>query len=244
QFGLGWVISQENFMKDNGIFDFLKLRGSWGELYNGALGGSAGTRTISQVSLDLADLLTNGIVSTNNFTDLVREKLVETNVGISARLFDNRLSLEADYFIRDTKDLVVPVQQAIVGNTLLMNVGEMRNKGFELALGWSQNISDNWSFSVNANVATLDNEVTKIDSDQGYFDTGTAEFRQRLMVGEPVNAFFGYEVAGVYQNDAQVAADPIAVTNGLVPGDLIYRDQNGDGILDDSDRVVLGSYLP
>src|SRR5690606_13015849 len=125
QFGLGWVISEEGFMQDNGVFDFLKLRGSWGELLNGALGGSAGTRTISQVSLDLADLLTNGIVSTNNFTDLVREKLVETNVGISARLFDNRLSLEADYFIRDTKDLVVPVQQAIVGNTLLMNVGEM-----------------------------------------------------------------------------------------------------------------------
>src|SRR5690606_4454674 len=84
----------------------------------------------------------------------------------------------------------------------------------------------------------------KIDSDQGYFDTGSAEFRQRLMVGEPVNSFFGYDVVGVYQNDAEVASDPIAVANGLVPGDLKYRDTNGDGVLDNNDRVVLGSYLP
>ncbi|MFI0430186.1 SusC/RagA family TonB-linked outer membrane protein [Mariniflexile sp. HMF6888] len=244
QFGVGWVISKESFMQDNSIFDFLKLRGSWGELANGAIGGSAGARTISQVSVDIADLLTNGIVSTNNFTDLVREVLEETNVGISARMFDNRLSLETDYYIRDTKDLVVPVQQAIVGNTLLQNVGEMRNKGFEFAANWNQTLSDNWSFNIGTNFSTLDNKITKIDSDQGYFDTGSAEFRQRLIVGEPVNSFFGYEVAGVYQNDAEVANDPIATANGLVPGDLKYRDQNDDDIIDDNDRVVIGSYLP
>jgi TonB-linked SusC/RagA family outer membrane protein len=244
QLGVGWVISEENFMKDNGVFNFLKFRGSWGQLPNGALGGSAGARTISQVTVDIADMLTNGLISTNNFTDLVREVLEETNVGISARILENRLTLEADYYIRDTKDLVVPVQQAIVGNTLLQNVGEMRNKGFEFAANWNQTLTENWSFSLGANFSTLDNAVTKIDSDQGYFDTGSAEFRQRLMIGEPVNSFFGWEVAGVYQNDAEVAADPIAIDNSLVPGDLKYRDQNGDGIIDDADRVVLGSYLP
>lgn len=244
QFGVGWIISEENFMQDNGIFDFLKLRGSWGQLPNGAIGGSAGARTISQVTLSINDLLTNGIISSNNFTDLKREVLEETNLGISARLFSNKLTLEADYYIRDTKDLVVPVQQAIVGNTLLLNVGEMRNQGLEIAADWSQSISDSWSFNIGANISTLKNSVTRIDSDQGYFDTGSAEFRQRLIVGEPVNSFFGWEVAGVYQNDAEVANDPIAVDNNLVPGDLKYRDQNGDGVIDDADRVVLGSYLP
>src|SRR5690606_1734734 len=82
QFGLGWVISSERFMEDNGLFDFLKLRGSWGELANGALGGSAGTRTITQTTVDIGDQLTNGIISSNNFTDLVREVLEETNIGI------------------------------------------------------------------------------------------------------------------------------------------------------------------
>ncbi|MCB0446372.1 MAG: TonB-dependent receptor [Gelidibacter sp.] len=244
QFGAGWVISEESFMKDNGIFDFLKLRGSWGELPNGGGVGSTGARTISQVTLDINDLLTNGIISSNNFTNLKREILEETNFGISARMFENRLDLEADYYIRDTKDLIVPVQQAIVGNTLLLNVGEMRNEGLEVAAGWTQTISDNWSFKVGANIGTLKNSITKIDSEQGYFDTGSAEFRQRLIVGEPVNAFYGLEVAGVYQNDAEVANDPIAVANNLVPGDLRYVDQDNNMIIDDKDRVVLGSYLP
>ncbi|MGE5943937.1 MAG: SusC/RagA family TonB-linked outer membrane protein, partial [Flavobacteriales bacterium] len=244
QFGLGWVITKESFMQNNGVFDFLKLRASWGELANGALGGSAGSRTISQTTLDIGDELTNGIISSNNFTNLVREVLEEKNVGISARMFDNRLNLEADYYIRDTKNLVLPVQQAIIGNTLLLNVGEMRNKGFEVAANWSQTLSDNWSFNIGGNIATLDNSVTKIDSPQGYVDTGSAEFRQRLMIGEPVNSFFGYEVVGVYQNDTEVANDPIAVTNGLVPGDLRYRDQNNDDIINAEDRVVIGSYLP
>ncbi len=244
QFGAGWVISEESFMQNNGIFDFLKLRGSWGLLPNGGGVGSTGARTISQVTVDINDMLTNGIISSNNFTDLKREVLEETNLGISARLFNNKLSLEADYYIRDTKDLIVPVQQAIVGNTLLLNVGEMRNQGVEVAANWSQSISDDWSFTIGANIATLKNSITKIDSEQGYFDTGSAEFRQRLIVGEPVNAFFGWEVAGVYQNDAEVANDPIAVANNLVPGDFKYTDQNGDDVIDDNDRVVLGSYLP
>lgn len=244
QFGLGWVISSERFMEDNGLFDFLKLRGSWGELANGALGGSAGTRTITQTTVDIGDQLTNGIISSNNFTDLVREVLEETNIGISARMFNNRLTLETDYFIRKTKNLVLPVQQAIIGNSLLLNVGEMRNRGFEITANWSQSLSDNLSFNIGGNIATLDNSVTKINSSQGYVDTGSAEFRQRLMIGEPVNSFYGYEVVGVYQNAAEVAADPIAVTNGLVPGDLKYRDQNGDNVINADDRVIIGSYLP
>lgn len=244
QFGVGWVISEESFMQNSGVIDFLKLRASWGELANGALGGSAGSRTITQTTVDIGDQLTNGIISSNNFTDLVREVLEETNVGISARMFNNRLNLEADYYIRDTKNLVLPVQQAIIGNSLLLNVGEMRNEGFELAASWSQSLSDNWSFNIGGNIATLKNSVTKINSPQGYVDTGSAEFRQRLMIGQPVNSFFGYEVVGVYQNSSEVASDPIAVSNNLVPGDLKYRDQNGDNIINADDRVIIGSYLP
>ncbi|MDG5491321.1 TonB-dependent receptor [Psychroserpens sp. SPM9] len=242
--GLGWVISNETFMEDNGLFNFLKLRGSWGQLANGAIGGSSGTRTVSQITTAINDVATNGIISSSNFTDLEREILEETNVGISARLFDNRLSLEADYYIRDTKKLVIPVDQPIVSNTILENVGEMRNKGIEIAANWNQRLNDNWSFSVGGNIATLKNEVTKINSSAGYFDTGSAEFRQRSRVGDPIEAFFGWEVVGVYQNTEEVMNDPIAVANGLEPGDFKFRDQDNDGDIDADDRVVLGSYLP
>ena len=248
--GLGWVISNEDFMSSNGIFDFLKLRASWGQLANGSLGGSSGTRTVSQVVTDIGDIPTNGILTTNTFQDLKREILEETNFGISSRLFNSRLGLEIDYYIRDTKNLVLPREVPITAEVVFDNIGEMRNQGLEIAASWSQSINDNWSFSVGANIATLKNEVTKINSEQGYFDTGSAEFRQRLIVGEPVNAFFGWEIEGVYQNDAQVAADPTAQyeltenNNQLVPGDFIYKDQNNDGRIDAEDRVVLGSYLP
>ncbi len=84
---------------------------------------------------------------------------------------------------------------------------------------------------------------------QPYIDGGQAEFRQRTMVGEPLLAFFGYETNGVYQNAAEIAADPVAVDNGLVPGDFRYKDQQGEGeegygVINDDDRVVLGSYFP
>ena len=79
---------------------------------------------------------------------------------------------------------------------------------------------------------------------QSYIDGGSAEFRQRTYVGEPLMAFYGREVEGVYQNQAEIEADPFAVANGLVPGDFKYKDQNSDGIIDDDDRVILGSYLP
>ncbi|MEP5936115.1 MAG: TonB-dependent receptor [Winogradskyella arenosi] len=248
--GLGWVLSEENFLSDSNTINFLKLRGSWGQLANGFLGGSAGTRTVSQTTADIGDTQMNGILTTNTFQNLKREILEETNFGISSRLFNNRLTFEVDYYIRDTKDLVLPKVTPITAEVVDTNIGEMRNQGLEVAATWTQHINDDWSFSIGGNIATLKNEVTIIDSEQGYVDTGSAEFRQRLIVGEPVNAFYGWEVAGVYQNDAQVAADPTAQyeasqnNNQLIPGDLIYKDQNNDGVIDADDRVVLGSYLP
>ena len=244
QLGLGWVISNEKFLSDNNYIDFLKLRATWGQLANGSLSGSSGTNTINTIVTAIDDTQTGGIIGSSTFQNLKREIMEETNFGISARLFNSRLSLEADYYIRDIKDLVASREVPITGNFVFDNIGEMRNKGFEFAANWNQTINDNWKFSIGGNFATLDNEVTKLDNGREYIDTGSAEFRQRIQVGEPINHFFGLEVAGVYQNNTEVANDPIAVDNGLVPGDFKYVDQNNDGIIDDNDRVNIGSYLP
>src|SRR5690606_20518871 len=181
---------------------------------------------------------------TSNVFSSPRWKLVEElNFVLTSNLFDSRLTLDADYYTRDTKNAAIRVEIPLIGGSVLRNVGIIRNSGFEMALDWSDQITDNWSYSIGGNFATLKNEVIDLFG-QPYIDGGTAEFRQRSIVGQPVLAFFGREVIGVYQNEAEINADPVAQENNLEPGDLKFRDQNNDGVIDDADRVILGSYFP
>ncbi len=241
--GAGWVLSEEDFLKENDILNYLKLRASWGQLGNSNVPASDGANTTSIVDTAIDGVLVSGTVSSSTFSSLKWELTEETNVGITSRLLDNRLSIDADYFIRDTKEAVIPVGFPLIAGSVNKSVGSIRNSGFELAMNWNSSVSDNFKYTIGANISTLKNEVLDLYG-QEYIDGGSAEFRQRSYVGEPLLAFYGREVVGVYQNDAQVQADPAAVANGLVPGDLIYKDQNNDGLIDDEDRVVLGSYLP
>lgn len=240
--GLGWVLSEEDFLKDNSFFNFLKLRASWGELGNDGVPSSAGSNTINVISTDIGDIQTGGVTSTSTFTNNTWEVIEEKNIGINLKTFNNRLSIDADYYVRDTKNAIMPVLVPIINLTVLKNSGVIRNQGMEIALNWSDDISKDFSYSIGTNVTTLKNETISLNDE--YIDSGSAEFRQRTMVGEPIQAFFGYETAGVYQNQAQIDADPIAVSNGLVPGDFIYKDLNNDGMINDDDRKVIGSYLP
>lgn len=240
--GVGWVLSEESFLEDSSVFNFLKLRGSWGKLGNDKVPSSEGSITSDVVFTALGDIRYSGVLTNSDFTSLKWEVTEETNVGISATLFEN-LSLEADYYIRDTQDAVIPVERPLIPGSTRQNVGEIRNSGLELALNWNNYVSEDLSYSVGGNFSSLENEVLDLN-DAEYLDAGTAEFRQRSIVGQPLFAFYGREVVGVYQNEAQIAADPVAVANNLVPGDFIYRDLNGDGDITDDDRTVLGSFLP
>ncbi|NDV43824.1 SusC/RagA family TonB-linked outer membrane protein [Flagellimonas sediminis] len=247
--GAGWVISQEPFMKDNNIFDFLKLRAAWGRLGNDNVAASAGANTVTNTTVDLGDTPVTGITATSTYTDLTWELVEETDFGINMRTFNNRLSLEADYYIRDTKNAIMPVYIPIANVTVSRNSGVIRNSGVEVALNWTNDITPDFNYTVGANFTTVKNETLEIEDERGYIDSGSAEFRQRTIVGEPLYAFYGYETTGVYQNQAQIDADPVAqsaIANGqdIEPGYLIYRDRNGDGSITDEDRTVLGSFLP
>ena len=241
--GAGWVLSEESFMKGNSVVDFLKLRGSWGELGNDKIQASDGATTTVPVTVAINGVLVNGTTTSSTFSSLKWEVTEEKNVGVTAKLLKNKLSIDADYYIRDTKNAAIYVNIPAVGGSVLKNVGVIRNSGFEIAANWSNRISDKLSYNVGVNLSTLKNEVRNLYG-QPYIDGGQAEFRQRSIVGQPLLAFYGQTVAGVYQNAAEIAADPIAVANGLVPGDFKYVDQNKDGKIDDQDRVVLGSYFP
>jgi hypothetical protein len=119
-----------------------------------------------------------------------------------------------------------------------------------MVLGWNDRLSENFSYSVSGNFSTLKNEVIDLGG-QLHIDGGQAEFLQRSIVGNPIFAFFGQQVIGVYQNQAEIDSDPTAVAQNVLnpaspvePGDFKYLDQNGDGVIDGDDRVILGSYLP
>jgi TonB-dependent starch-binding outer membrane protein SusC len=247
--GAGWVISEENFLQGNSVVDFLKIRGGWGRLGNDRLNASSGTNTTSLVDLALNGVLFSGTVSDNTFNYLTWESTDELNVGFTSRLLKNKLSVDADYFIRDTKDAVIQLTAPLTGQRYLRNSGEIRNSGFELALNWTDQLAGDLTYNVGFNMATLNNEVRDLFG-QAYIDGGTAEFRQRSIVGNPLLAFFGLQVDGVYQTAEQVAADPAAVVQNtaapgsVVAGDFKYKDQNNDGVINGDDRVVLGSYLP
>jgi TonB-linked SusC/RagA family outer membrane protein len=245
--GAGWVISEEPFMQDNNFIDFLKFRASWGQLGNDNIQASDGAITTYVVTTAINDVLVSGTQTTNTFSSLKWEVTEETNIGLTSRIMGNRLSVDADYFIRDTKDAAIYVTIPGTGGSVLKNVGVIRNSGFELALNWTEDISDDFRYNVGFNFSTLKNEVRDLYG-QPYIDGGSAEFRQRSIVGEPLLSFFGYEVLGVYQNAGEIDADPSA-PSGAVPGDFKYKDQQsegeeGYGVIDDDDRVILGSYFP
>lgn len=252
-FGVGWVLSEESFMKGKTFFDYLKIRASWGVLGNDKLAPSAGSNTNSVVYGIVDGVIFSGTKATNTFNYLTWESTRETNVGITARAFKSRLSLDADYYIRDTQKAVISIIAPGSGDAYFKNAGIIRNSGFELGLNWNDQINNKVDYTFGFNMATLKNEVRDLYG-QPYIDGSSAEFLQRSIVGQPLNAFFGYKVLGVYQTDAEVNGDPVASAYNadpsrkkeekLKPGDFKYQDISGDGKIDADDRQVLGSYFP
>ncbi|MGC9353492.1 MAG: SusC/RagA family TonB-linked outer membrane protein, partial [Mariniphaga sp.] len=210
---MGWVVSEENFFQGVGLVEYLKLRGGWGQLGNDKIARQDGENTTNPVFLAIDDSQVNGTVTTSTFGYLGWETVTGTNIGITAEMFNGRLSIESDYYVRDTENAAIPVNLKLQAGSVLRNVGTIRNQGFEVVLNWSNKISNDFSYNVGANFSTLKNEVTDLYG-QAYLNGGSAEFRQRSQVGEPLLSFYGYEVEGVYQNQSEIDNDPIASANG------------------------------
>ena len=249
--GAGWVLSEEGFMKDQHLFDYLKARVSWGKLGNDAVPSNNGfslLQTGSSYSGIYGSTNTSagsyipGYIAQNFFNYLKWEVVTEWDGGFDFSLLKQRLNGSIDYYNRQTNNLVFYAPQPMGVADLLGNYGKVTNQGLELTLNWTDKIGD-FGYTVGGNISTLKNKVDDLHG-LAYKMTGVSEFPTIMQVGQAVNSFYGYQVEGVYQTQAEINADPIAVANGLVPGDLKYKDQNGDKVLDSKDRVILGNYLP
>lgn len=242
--GAGWVVTKEDFMDNDGSLNYLKLKGSIGALGNQALPGGTNYPYYPGVSQDAtavfgSEVIAGFIQKFEENPNLKWETVKMWEVGLESRWFDNRLMFNTNYYNRKTEDLLVFVDTGV--QTFFDNFGEIENKGFEFEASWDGNFNDNFSYSLGGNITTINNEVLSTFEDAPIFANGTAS---RTITGEPIGHFYGYIVDGVYQSNADIAALPPSTLGNYAPGDLKYRDVDGDGEITPDDRTVIGNPTP
>lgn len=257
---LGWNISKENFLADNDKIDLLKFRLSYGILGSDKI---ADYQYISQLNGEATyvfdDALVNGTAVGASPNPAIKwEQSEQFDVGADLKLFNNRLDINTDYFIKKTNNLLIgniPVSGILgvaapgaAGPTV--NAGTVRNSGFELAIGFRGGNAEGFSYNVNYNITTLKNEVLEVNNGSGFVEGGSFGVGQpqpaRMEVGFPIGYFYGYKTDGIFQTQAEVDAHPSQAALGAeaVPGDIRYVDVNGDGTIDASDRTDIGNPIP
>lgn len=247
---LGWIASEEDFLEDNSVISFLKLRASYGIIGNDRIGGF---RFVSLLNGEgeyvfnntLAQGVALGAISN---PEIRWEQQKPLDIGLDMELF-NKVNITADYFEKTTEDLLVAAQTSgIIGvaapgsGSPIVNAGTVVNKGFEFAIGYKETISEDFNFNVNYNFTTLDNEVTFVGNSTGIIEGGAFGVGQeppsRMEAGFPIGYFYGYQTDGIFQTQADVNAHS-AQTNAA-PGDLRFVDTNQDGVIDSDDRTYIG----
>jgi TonB-linked SusC/RagA family outer membrane protein len=248
--GAGWVLTQEDFMQNSRIFQFLKIRGSWGLLGNDNVPSNS-TETLGSTGAGssgiFGDQLVDGVGSQTVYQNYLKWEVVdEFDFGLDFALLNNNLSGELDYYRRVTHDVVFSAPIATGGGVadLLANNGNVLNTGVELNLRWDDNIKDDWSYHTGMNLSTIHNEVLTLQ-DREYIPSGyvRGNYTKRTQVGQAIGAFYGYEIDGVYASESEALRDPVsqAIKD---KGFFKYKDQNGDNVIDDNDKVFLGSAIP
>lgn len=255
--GAAWEISKEGFMSSQKIFDYIKLKGSYGVLGNQSVYGASSFYPFYPNLLSG----TSAVFGTNIYNaaqpaykvnpDLKWETVHGGEVGVELNAFSNRLHFEANYFNKTTKDLMTYISLGALGlKDELTNGGSLRNWGEEFSAAWNQNISKDLIVNVSGNITFLKNKVLTLSPDlpggaiiQGFQNNGSAE--ARTLPGYPIGSFYGYVVEGIYQSYADILKSPVASSVGAYrPGDFKFKDINGDGKITSADRTVIGNPSP
>lgn len=254
-FSAGWRISEESFW-NVGLISDLKLVGGWGELGNQNV-----DRNQFLALIELGERYSFGGQQTVGAAqsripnpDISWETVQMTNIGVEMGLFENRIFADINYFIKETKDMLLPVP--VVGaqgraDVPDRNFGEMRNQGLEIALSYRGNKGD-LNYRISGNASFIRNEVTRLNApflETRRYGRPNQEIA-RIFPNEPLSPFFGWVANGIYQNTNEINSDPALandprVEEGLIqPGDVRFADLNGDGLIDENDRTIIGDPNP
>ncbi len=248
-FSLAWRPSQEAFFPKNDVVTDLKVRYSWGQNGNANIPSlyPAYSTYIFNTGNGAYDIngtnssTTSGITlsSTGNPT-LKWETTYQNNVGLDMQFFKGALNLSADYYIKKTKDmLTIPPALDVAGENaaIWLNTGDMKNTGWEITLGYNSPQYGDFSWNGSLNISQYKNKLVTLNSRQKFIGGD-----QRLIPGQPMGVYYGYVCDGIFQNAEEVANH--ATQTGAAPGRLIYRDLDGNGVIDENDRCIIGDPNP
>ena len=274
-FSAGWVISNEKFMENTKSWmDFLKFRASWGQngncqipnfyyLSNIAFSPTEYADYGYKFSSDMVKTVDSNIYTTGAYAknapnpDVTWETSEQINIGFDALFINGKLGLNVDWYVKKTKDwlLSAPMNEVLgYEEPAMINGGDVKNTGFELALSWRDQVNKDFSYHANVNVATNKNEVTRIANANGFINGQVdaifenSSFASRVELGHPIGYFYGMSYSGIWQNQAQIDAARAAgkaVLPNAAPGDPIWDDFSEDGTIDyDADRHEIGNPHP
>ncbi len=262
-FSLGWRLSEEEFMKNIEFLSNLKLTGGWGSLGNQNISDFQYLATIEKGGGNWNMYNFGGNYSYGSTLkqlgnpSITWEKTYMTNLGIEAGFLNNRLNTSVTYFNKNTVDILLStVEVGTLGQVDIppSNIGEMNNKGFEIEVSFQDQVGKDFFYNIGMNASFIKNKVTKLYgnnvylSGSGYGNNGTIV--SRTYEGQPIGSFFGWKTDGLYQTQNEIDNDPYlknddqARVAGIKPGDVRFVDTNGDGKIDEADRVNLGHPHP
>jgi TonB-dependent starch-binding outer membrane protein SusC len=256
----GWILSDEGFMSNIEKVSLLKFRMSYGILGSDKIGDY---RYISQLNGEAMYVFNNALTSGRAIGAMANsgikwEQSEQFDLGFDLKILNDKIDIAADYFIRNTNDLLIPSvpvsgifgTYAPGGSSPTMNAGGVRNSGVEFSIAYRGLVGEDFRYRINYNVTALNNEVTEVNNETGFLFGGSFSVGQGAIAymekGHAIGYFLGYETDGVFQNQDEVDAHPSQVALGAeaVPGDIRFKDINGDGVITTDDRTDIGDPIP
>ncbi|MBC5775172.1 TonB-dependent receptor [Pontibacter sp. KCTC 32443] len=258
---LGWVASNEEFWPENNVVDFLKIRGSYGEVGNDQTKPFGFIATVSPGrNYTFGNTLNQGYIigyspNAPANPDLRWEETAQTNIGFETTVL-NSINFTFDWFNKKTSGILRPLElPGMAGQTgnPMANIADMQNRGIELELGYNQKFGE-VGFSISGNAGYVKNEILSLESGKQFTEDGAARIQtftyalNRNIVGESYYSFYGFKTNGIFQNqedvESYVSSAGTVIQPNAVPGDFRWVDTNDDGQITEADRVVLGKPLP
>ena len=254
---LAWRISNENFLKNSNVINNLKLRLGYGITGNQEIGNYSFSSSYNTYLYNFNNSYVSAVLPTVLPNPNVKwEGQEQYNAGFDLDLFNNRISLIVDGYVKNTNDMLVPMSVPVTSGysdvyVPSINAGKIQNKGFEVTLSTKNIIKNDFKWSSDAVFSYNKNNVESINSDTPII-TASGGFNSAIgliKAGYPVNVFYGYITDGIFQNQAEVDSHAVQMpgsnsSTSTAPGDIRFKDLNNDGVVNDKDRTIIGNPNP